>query len=915
MIRSYQIILLLLIAVCFGAEGAEALQGSESAAQSAEAEMMHHAEIMKELILPYFHVQRKKPFLAQPEKDSLAKLASTGTKMQAIQSSTSEKSNAARGADERLATFDVEPHTATDSQVEPHAAGDSESATVSRTDLELGRLKAKVASETKKKNEAKAKLHAILAQTPVPTVLPITTPPRNQECTRVIDGLSRCGAEAVARLKQMTKVVHRALPLVCSNSCIARAAQKRSDVNMYPCHWLPQRWRFLITGLDLCSHWLRQQGARDGLNGWELTAAEAHARVKASIQSAAMHRAPSLAVPNMHALKQPKLVSLALQDVRTDKLAYSPVAPSSKTSSTSSTSSKISSASSENTVKSRKHTAKPSLSPSFAPITVKPGDSIVRISLAASISDLTPLRIAQVRSEIALAAQINEKEVFVSISAGSVVISTVLPDRAASILTAKIHTKQMPTLGGLKIGGVVHSTNAPAMRPFKWGYGQNNGPSTWPVRFGRKTHGGQCDGLRQSPIDITTSSMAKPSRTIAKLDLVYNRRGTYQMINTGHGIRMHGGNPERSPFVFFNGTKFFLDHIVFHRSSEHRIAHIQYPFEAQLYHRSAKQELLAIAVLFKVGVQNVMLDQRLHWTKMPKKHGGKSIIGSFAPVDLLPKSLEYYYYTGSLTTPPCTEGVRWLVLKKSLSLSAAQLSQFAYTHNSRPVQPLHGRQVQYMLQSDNVFKARTDYTLPPAKKRLSSSAPTHVYITIAASVSQMSSAELQLIREQLGSVLAIPHRALTVTLLSGSVVLRVSFSTTHLQAAAQATSTLLARISSSSLTKVGSGFWILRASASRPKHSSRPAVCTGKFKYCRFLATNLGFCHPVAKPCPSVDEPASRHNSIVFRSLWGRYLYPAEAHYALYAKKHMVAAKRYASYQHGGQGTGAHGARMGEIFG
>merc|ERR1712072_791177 len=79
--------------------------------------------------------------------------------------------------------------------------------------------------------------------------------------------------------------------------------------------------------------------------------------------------------------------------------------------------------------------------------------------------------------------------------------------------------------------------------------------------------------------------------------------------------------------------------------------------------------------------------------------------------------------------------------------------------------------------------------------------------------------------------------------------------------------------------------------------------CTGKWKYCKFLATKFGFCHPVTKPCPSVREPGNKHNSIVFRSLWGRFLYPAEANYQLYAKKQLKDQIRYDAHGHPGQGN------------
>ena len=117
--------------------------------------------------------------------------------------------------------------------------------------------------------------------------------------------------------------------------------------------------------------------------------------------------------------------------------------------------------------------------------------------------------------------------------------------------------------------------------------------------------------------------------------------------------------------------------------------------EMHLVHKNEKGELVVVAVMFNQGTANAELDKL--WGVMPGQvDQNVSIKPNLDMNQLLPKDKMYWRFSGSLTTPPCSEGVTWIVLKHPLTVSAEQLDKFTHTmhhDNNRPVQSLHGRVV------------------------------------------------------------------------------------------------------------------------------------------------------------------------------------------------------------------------------
>lgn len=142
-------------------------------------------------------------------------------------------------------------------------------------------------------------------------------------------------------------------------------------------------------------------------------------------------------------------------------------------------------------------------------------------------------------------------------------------------------------------------------------------------------------------------------------------------------------------------SAFQLKYMDIHTPSEHQINGQQYPLELQLYHEDNKKNIAVMSVLFKTGDASEAMEKLL--TQLPKAVGETvPLKARLVPSDWMPTNPQYYRYGGSLTTPPCTEGVRWIVMKSPRQASTEQikaLTDAIGTPNQRPQQALNGRTV------------------------------------------------------------------------------------------------------------------------------------------------------------------------------------------------------------------------------
>ncbi|SMF82558.1 carbonic anhydrase family protein [Pseudobacteriovorax antillogorgiicola] len=191
-------------------------------------------------------------------------------------------------------------------------------------------------------------------------------------------------------------------------------------------------------------------------------------------------------------------------------------------------------------------------------------------------------------------------------------------------------------------------------------------------------------GAFQSPIDI--------GRTIASPELRYLE---FDYDPTGLEIMLQNQIVRAKPVdlirVRFEEQTYFLDEIRFHTPSEHRIKGEPHDGEIQLIHRNERGEILAVSILVWEGSRLPAFD--VIKAKIPRKEGSKKILVGFDIRNLLPKKRRYFRYSGSMTTPPCQEGVTWVIFQSAIQLSGHQIDQLtlAQGKNNRPPQPLGNR--------------------------------------------------------------------------------------------------------------------------------------------------------------------------------------------------------------------------------
>ncbi len=215
-----------------------------------------------------------------------------------------------------------------------------------------------------------------------------------------------------------------------------------------------------------------------------------------------------------------------------------------------------------------------------------------------------------------------------------------------------------------------------------WDYAGNGGPEAW----GRmKPEFAKCSsGTRQSPIDIRDGIRVE-------LDAVQfdYKPSAFRVIDNGHTVQVNVG-PGNSIEVM--GRRYDLLQFHFHRPSEERINGKQFDMVAHLVHKDIDGRLAVVAVLLDRGSAQPIV--QTVWNNLPLEKGDEvAARGALNLNELLPTERSYYTYMGSLTTPPCSEGVLWMVMKTPVPISGEQINIFSrlYPMNARPVQSAAGR--------------------------------------------------------------------------------------------------------------------------------------------------------------------------------------------------------------------------------
>jgi carbonic anhydrase len=218
-----------------------------------------------------------------------------------------------------------------------------------------------------------------------------------------------------------------------------------------------------------------------------------------------------------------------------------------------------------------------------------------------------------------------------------------------------------------------------------WGYTGHAGPEHWGEL--EPAYALCASGKNQSPVDLTGFVEAD----LKPISLDYHGSAT-EILNNGHTVQANFGAGDT---ITVDGRAFVLKQIHFHTPSENHIDGQAFPLEAHFVHRDDQGNLAVIAVMFKEGKENLAIAKL--WRQMPEKADERAaLVSKFVAAELLPASRDHYRFNGSLTTPPCSEGVLWMVMKESVTISREQVERFArviHHANNRPVQPLNARAV------------------------------------------------------------------------------------------------------------------------------------------------------------------------------------------------------------------------------
>lgn len=231
------------------------------------------------------------------------------------------------------------------------------------------------------------------------------------------------------------------------------------------------------------------------------------------------------------------------------------------------------------------------------------------------------------------------------------------------------------------------ATKAEASPKAHWSYAGGTGPQHWGDLSSEyvlaKT------GKHQSPIDIATSRTTPSSA--APLVVDYHAT-SLEILNNGHTVEddYHSGGT-----LTVDGHVYKLAQFHFHSPSEHTLDGKHAPLEMHLVHKDASGKLAVIGVMIQEGKAHPEL--AVLWQHMPTEPGRKEAVEGVQvnASNLLPGNLASYRYSGSLTTPPCSEDVSWFMLQTPIEASAGQIAAFrkVISGNNRPTQPLNGRAI------------------------------------------------------------------------------------------------------------------------------------------------------------------------------------------------------------------------------
>jgi carbonic anhydrase len=313
----------------------------------------------------------------------------------------------------------------------------------------------------------------------------------------------------------------------------------------------------------------------------------------------------------------------------------------------------------------------------------KPASAMVPVAALPKKAEL----VVKKAEPVASAPAPSEDEAEVELSAKIAQRLAALRERQQARATAAAHAKRVADARRRQEEQAAAAAAAIAAAPKHgtvWSYEGESGPANWSKI---NVDWAKCGtGKRQSPIDLRDGIKVN----LEQISFDYHP-SSFSEVNNGHTIevKVGGGN-----FITIGNTVYELQEFHFHRPSEEKINGKGTEMVIHLVHRSAEGKVAIIAVLLERGQPHRLM--QTIWDNLPlEKQEVVSPSVVIDPTPALPERRDYFTYMGSMTEPPCTEGVLWMVFKQPMQASPAQMALFSrlYPLNARPVQPTAGRMI------------------------------------------------------------------------------------------------------------------------------------------------------------------------------------------------------------------------------
>ncbi|KAJ1254352.1 hypothetical protein BS78_07G163100 [Paspalum vaginatum] len=229
---------------------------------------------------------------------------------------------------------------------------------------------------------------------------------------------------------------------------------------------------------------------------------------------------------------------------------------------------------------------------------------------------------------------------------------------------------------------------------FSYVAGDEHGPEHWGEI---KAEWANCSaGRMQSPIDLSHERVSLV-RSLGYLRHSY-RPAQASIVNRGHDIMVRFSGDAGG--VWINGTWYALRQLHWHSPSEHTVGGRRRAMELHLVHENAAGKAAVVGVLYDEGGDDALLRQlEPAVRRIADRHDSEEGVGAVDPRAARGRASVYYRYMGSLTTPPCTEGVIWTIVKRVRSVSKRQLELLREAvhddmeNNARPLQEVNGRDI------------------------------------------------------------------------------------------------------------------------------------------------------------------------------------------------------------------------------